>query len=161
MTELRFRLAERADAARLNAALAQLSDALNDPHRATDDDLARAGWGANPVFRAILAEDADGEVAGAALYSPLMSTSRGMTMVFVSDLWLAPARRGSGLGRRLLGAVCRDARAAWGAQAIKLAVYHSSEGARAFYDRLGFRPASGATEMVLDPEKCKALEANG
>lgn len=45
-----IRLAERADAARLNAALTRLSADLGDTHQATDAALEAAGWGATRPF---------------------------------------------------------------------------------------------------------------
>ena len=56
MTGPRLRLAGPEDADRLDRALAQLSAALGDTHRADADLLTAAGWGPHPVFRAILAE---------------------------------------------------------------------------------------------------------
>ena len=152
-----IRLAGRADADRLNAALARLSAVLGDTHRARAADLAAAGWGKHPVFRAQLAERG-GTVVGAALYSPSYSTAKGAVVVYVADLWVDDALRGQGLGPRLLAAVSADGRATWGASALKLNVYHATPRARGFYERLGFVPADHQTEMLLDAAGCAALE---
>lgn len=151
-----FRLASEADVPRLNAALAALSETLGDMHRSSDDDLRRAGFGPHPVFRAMLAEE-QGQLVGLALYSPSLSTSKGLVVTYVADLWVSPARRGQRLGPRLLAAVARDAAAVWGAGALKLNVYHDSPDARRFYDRLGFAAAGHHTEMYLDPAATAAL----
>lgn len=156
MTKVHFRIAERHDAGRLNTALATLSADLGDVHRATEAGLVAAGWGAHPAFRAQLAETG-GAVVGAALYSAVYSTSRGGAVVYVSDLWIAPAQRGTGLGRQMLREVLRDAAQAWDVRWMKLAVYDTSPAARRFYDRLGFHPARGITEMHLDEAGCAAL----
>lgn len=156
MTGVTFRVAEPEDAPMLNAALRRLSADLGDPHAASDSDIARALEGPTPSARGMLAAEA-GEAVGAALYSPIFSTVRGPG-VFVSDLWVAPGLRGAGLGRRLLGAVLRDAGSAWGAVRLTLNVYHASTQSRAFYDRLGFTPASTYTTMVLEEAAATRLK---
>ncbi|PWE33238.1 GNAT family N-acetyltransferase [Maritimibacter sp. 55A14] len=157
MERIAIRQAGARDAEALNAALAQLSAALGDPHLANAAALARACFGPEPAAHALLAE-AGAEVMGVALYSPLMSTARGRAGVFVSDLWVADAARGRGLGPRLLAAVAADAGARWDAGFLKLAVYHSTPRARAFYDRLGFLPATGETVMTLAGAPFDALK---
>lgn len=152
-----IRLAGRADVPALNTALRALSDVLGDTHRATDADLLRAGWGAAPVFRAQLAEGQDG-VCGVALYSPAFSTRGGSPGVFVSDLWVSEAARRQGLARRLLDAVMRDAAAVWAAGYLKLTVADDNARARAFYDRLGFRPFESETNMIIDADVLIRME---
>ncbi|WP_272006027.1 GNAT family N-acetyltransferase [Roseovarius sp. ZX-A-9] len=156
MTKVHFRIAERRDAGQLNIALAALSADIGDEHRATGADLVEAGWGGQPVFRAQLAE-AEGALVGAVLYSPVYSTARGCVVVYVADLWIAATQRGSGLGRKMLREVMRDAAQMWNARWMKLTVYDTSPAARRFYDRLGFQPAHGSTEMYLDEAGCAAL----
>ena len=93
-----FRQAGAGDVPALNAALARLSADIGDTHRASDEDLRRAGFGAHPAFRAVLAETAEGLV-GVALYSPAMSTSKGLVVTYVADLWISPDLRGQRLRR--------------------------------------------------------------
>lgn len=154
--DLVFRIAEQADAAALNRALQRLSDDLGDRHRARPADLERAGWGAAPTFRAVLAERA-GEIVGVALYSPLFSTTRGGAGLYVSDLWTAPQLRGQRIASRLLGAALADGRQLWDARFLKLSVYDTSTRARRFYDHLGFVSAGGLSDLVLDEAGCAAL----
>ncbi|MCB2134255.1 MAG: GNAT family N-acetyltransferase, partial [Rhodobacteraceae bacterium] len=99
--DITFRLAGAEDAARLNAALRALSDDLGDTHKATDDDILRAGFGKDPAFRAILALRGDA-VVGVAVFSALYSTTRARAGAYVSDLWVAEAARGARIGPRLL-----------------------------------------------------------
>lgn len=152
-----IRLGGPGDADRLNAALADLSQVLGDTHRATPADLARAGWGPAPVFRAQLAETG-GEVCGVTLYSPVFSTRGGSPGVFVSDLWVDPSWRRRGLARRLLVASMRDAAAVWGAAFLKLTVADANKTAQAFYRRLGFRPAEADCNMFIDAVALTATE---
>lgn len=151
-----FHIAAAGDAPALNTALRQLSRDLGDAHGATDADIARAITGPHPAARGILGRDRE-DVIAAALYSSTFSTVRGPG-VHVSDLWVAPDRRGTGLGKRLLAAILRDAGAIWGAQRLTLAVYHDSAAARRFYDRLGFAAARHYTTMVLEKEGADALK---
>ncbi|MGG7644329.1 GNAT family N-acetyltransferase [Rhodovulum sp. YNF3179] len=159
MDGIAIRQATPADAGRLNAALAALSADLDDPHAADADLLARAISGAAPAAHALLAEGTTG-LLGAALYSPLVSTARGQAGVYVSDLWIADAARGQGLGRRLLAAVARDAARRWRAGFIKLAVYEDNPRARAFYDRLGFTPAAREQYMSMQGAAFEALKGD-
>ena len=122
---------------------------MGDTHRASAADLLRAGFGPEPAFHALLAE-AGPEVLAAAVYSPVMSTTRGMPGAYVSDLWVAGAARGTGLGGAMLAAV-RDAAAAdWGAGFLRLAVYEDNASALAFYQSRGFRAHPRETFMTLD-----------
>ncbi|WP_305969561.1 MULTISPECIES: GNAT family N-acetyltransferase [unclassified Mameliella] len=154
---LTIRTAARSDVERLDQALAALARDLGDTYNASPEALARAGWGEVPAFRAQLAEES-GAMAGLALYSPGLSTVRGGAGLYVSDLWVSPAQRSGGLGRRLLAAAYADAASAWGACFLRLQVYDRTPAARRFYDRLGFVPAKGHTDLFLDEAGCAALE---
>jgi len=148
MPEAVIRDAHPQDAARLNDGLAALSADLGDDHPMTAATLARLCFGAAPAAHGLIAEDG-GTLLGVALYSPVVSTSRGGAGVFLADLWVSEDARGRGLGPRLIGAVARRAEERWGAVFLRLAVYHTSPRARAFYDRLGFAPALDQTVMTL------------
>lgn len=165
MSALVLRRATRDDAGRMNAALACLSADLGDPHQATPGDLATAGFRPEPAFHAILAEDRAGDanapLAGVAVYSPLFSTMRGGAGVYVSDLWVAPAARGTGLGRRLLQAVRDDAERVWGVRFLKLAAYEDNPSALAFYARLGFVHHEHERYLTLDAAGLAALGEAG
>lgn len=144
-----IRLAEAADAARLNAALRALSDDLGDTHGASDADIAAAGFGPDPAFRAVLALRGE-DVVGVAVFSPIYSTTRSSAGVFVSDLWVAASARGARLGPRLLAAVRDAASARAGCGFIRLAVYAENPRAVAFYKRMGFQARAGEVGMILD-----------
>ena len=165
METLTFRRATAADLPRIDAALRVLSESLGDTHRASAEDLARAGFGPAPAFHVLLAEMPEPETepatplpAGLALFSPLYSTSRGAAGVYVSDLWVNDHLRGRGLGPRLLAAVRDEAAALWGgAGFLRLGVYAHSTRARAFYDRLGFAPSPGETYLTVTGAALAAL----
>jgi GNAT superfamily N-acetyltransferase len=105
--------------------------------RADIESLRLHGFGPRPLFRALLAEQAD-RVLGIAIYFPEFSTQRGQPGVYLQDIYLRPDARSTGLGRRLIGAAVRDA-SDWGAVYLRLAAHTGNASALAFYDRLGFR----------------------
>ncbi|WP_347309735.1 GNAT family N-acetyltransferase [Defluviimonas sp. SAOS-178_SWC] len=151
-----IRLALPGDAARLNAALRALSDDLGDTHRATEADIAAAGFGPDPAFRAVLALRRD-DVVGVAVFSPIYSTTRARAGAYVSDLWVADLARGARLGPRLLAAVRDEAAVRWAVEFIRLAVYTDNPRAVAFYERMGFAARTGEVGMILEGAALEAL----
>ncbi|KPQ05740.1 MAG: putative acetyltransferase [Rhodobacteraceae bacterium HLUCCA12] len=156
MSTITLRLAGPDDAVALNTALRALSRDLGDPHRATDTRMAAALAPGGPC-RAILAQQGD-RLIGAALFSPLFSTARGSAGAYVSDLWIDAELRGGGLGQTLLAAVRDVAARDWRADFLRLSVYASNPRARAFYDRLGFAPATDEHTLTLDGAALAALK---
>jgi len=72
-----------------------------------EEELRRDGFGANPRFRALIAEWSE-QPAGYAVFFPYYSTwtSRGL---FLEDLFVREQFRGRGIGKTLLAAVARIA----------------------------------------------------
>jgi GNAT superfamily N-acetyltransferase len=70
-------------------------------------DLGRDGFGANPSFRALIA-DWDGQPAGYALFFGYYSTWAGRRL-FLEDLFVRELFRGRGIGKALLASVARIA----------------------------------------------------
>lgn len=149
-TDITIRRAVETDAAALCTLLSALSHEIGygAAFRADAEALRVHGFGAQPLFRALLADRADRAV-GVAVYFPEFSTLRGTPGVYLQDLYLRPDARSTGLGRRLIGAVIRDA-AAWQASYLKLATHTDNEGALAFYDRLGFRGDTREHALMID-----------
>lgn len=135
----------------LARALEALSAHMGDTHCATEAVLARACLGETPACHGLLARDR-GTVIGAALVSPVFSTTLGAAGVYVSDLWIKDSARGQGLGRSLLRAVAGFARDTWHARFLKLTVYAENTAAQAFYDRLGFDIAGRDRTCLLKAE---------
>jgi ribosomal protein S18 acetylase RimI-like enzyme len=77
----------------------------------------------------------DGAAVGLALDYFTYSTWTGRSKLYVEDLYVDAALRGSGLGRRLMAALARTALDA-GAERLDLSV-KTDNAARAFYERLG------------------------
>ena len=80
---------------------------------------------------------ADGADVGYAVIVWSYSLEYGGLEAVLDELYLAPAARGSGLGRELMQHVTQAARDA-GAVVLRLETERDNESARAFYTRLGF-----------------------
>lgn len=117
-------------------------EARDPRYRLSDDAPARWAadfreWTRSPLSRVWLAIDG-GEAVGllsAHLYEPA-PTYRPMRMVHVTDLYLSPTVRGSGLGRRLVEEA-RTWGAAEGARQLRAGVLASNPDGRAFWEHLG------------------------
>ena len=130
--------------------IASLIHALADYERApeeavfTMDDLREHLFGAHPAASVLMAE-ADGEVAGFALWFPTFSTWRGKPGIWLEDLFVRPAFRKRGLGLALLQALrgMTDGRIEW-------AVLDWNQPSIEFYEALGARPVAGWTRYRWD-----------
>jgi GNAT superfamily N-acetyltransferase len=105
MTMLTIRAATIADAALLRRMIWELADYEKEPDqvRTTEAELARDGFGANPQFRALIAEW-DEQPAGYALFFGFYSTWQGAGL-FLEDLFVRPDFRGRGVGAALLARI--------------------------------------------------------
>jgi len=146
-----IRAARPGEGTAINAALRALSDDLGDPHPARGSDIEAALFGDPAVAHALVAE-APGEpaLAGIAMFSPQFSTTRAAVGLYVSDLWVAPAWRGTGLGRRLLAAARDRSAARWEVGYLCLKTYATAPEALDFYRRLGFREDAGAHHLSIE-----------
>jgi GNAT superfamily N-acetyltransferase len=146
------------DLALLDAALKALSKDLGDTHPCDVPFLKAAGFGPTPAYHALIALSDPATACGAAVFSPVLSTTLAATGLYVSDLWVCEAARGKGLGRGLLLEAAKLADALWGANFLKLAVYDGAPDARQFYDRLGFSARNSETTLFLDTDGINALK---
>ena len=94
----------------IRALIAELAEyeRLADAAVATDDDLRAQLFGAQPVAEVLIGE-VDGEAAGFALFFHNFSTFLGKRGLYLEDLFVRPAFRGSGLGRHLMASLARIA----------------------------------------------------
>jgi GNAT superfamily N-acetyltransferase len=106
---LTIRSATRADAPLIYNMIRQLADFANESQhvRTTEADILRDGFGANPQFRALIAEW-DGHPAGFALFFNYYSTWRGAGL-YLEDLYINPDFRRRGIGRALFAHVAQAA----------------------------------------------------
>lgn len=149
----RIRLARAEDAETLHALLQAMAAEQGESIGSTPDSLRAHGFGANPRFQALIAE---GQAAlGFVLYFPEYSTWRGELGLFVQDIYLTPAARGLGLGRKLLAEAMTTA--AWKPQFLSLMVAQNNATARAFYAGLGLTLRDEADQLILAGEGLAAL----
>lgn len=164
MPDVTISIASPEDAPEVTRMLGQLAADLGDAghFHSTPEAVARHMGGPRPLVGALIARrggtgldggpagaPAGGPALGLSFFFPHFSTLRGQPGVYVQDLWVDAATRGTGLGARLLAATARHARADWGAAYLMLTVYRSNAAARRFYDRLGFAPHSADCPMSL------------
>ena len=84
---------------------------------------------------------------GMVIYYPDFSTHRGLPGLYVQDIYVEPAARGTGLARDLLAEALRHQ--TWGAQYICLGVSPANTAATRFYTKCGFT-WRGYQMMILD-----------
>jgi ribosomal protein S18 acetylase RimI-like enzyme len=119
------------------------------------EELARHMSGPRPDIEGVIAER-QGEAVGMVLFFPWLSTWRGRLNLYIQDLYVDPAERRSGLGRRLLAAAAREGKAR-GCKELLLAVEVSNTDAARFYARLGFQRIEEERQWLLPPERFEAL----
>jgi len=136
VSDLAIRPADIADAATLMRLIRELAAFENMAHlvEATEEDIRREGFGAQPHFEAVLAEQ-NGQAVGFALFFHNFSTFMGRPGLYVEDLYISESARGSGLGRKLMAYLARLALAR-GCPRLELSVLHWNP-ARAFYEKIG------------------------
>ena len=89
------------------------------------------------------------QVIGFCLYTFAFSGWRGKTGLFIEDLYIDPAARGSSLGKKLMNAAL-EAEAKDGISYIKLEVSTSDQAAIAFYRKSGFTLSDTEAIMFFD-----------
>jgi len=101
-------------------------------------ELGRWLFGDAPAARVVLATEADGTVAGMALWFVTFSTFLGRPGIWLEDLFVLPEHRGRGHGMALLADLRTrtDGRVEWD-------VLDWNTPAIEFYERLGARPVEG------------------
>ena len=107
---LSIRAATADDVPLIRQLIAELAEyeRLADAAVATDDDLRAQLFGAQPAAEVLIGE-VDGETAGFALFFHNFSTFLGKRGLYLEDLFVRPAFRGSGLGRHLMASLARIA----------------------------------------------------
>lgn len=107
---LTLRVATAADVPLILQLIHALAEYEREPDAvvATEEDLLRDGFGAEPKFHVIIAEW-DGEPAGFAFYFYHYSTWLGRAGLFLEDLFVKPELRGKGIGKALLAELAKIA----------------------------------------------------
>lgn len=158
---LSIRSATRADLPLIAALIRALADyeKLADEVRFDEAVMGEKLFGPRPYAEVLIGE-IDGTAQGFALFFHNFSTFEGKPGIYLEDLFVQPAARGSGLGQALLArlaalAVERDcARLEW-------SVLDWNEPAIGFYKKLGARLMDEWTVMRVDGAALQQLGAEG
>ncbi len=137
MTDIPLRPAEPRDCAALHGLICELADFENLRHQVSlsPEDLARHLFGERPVIECVVAVKDDVPVAFA-LYFPSFSTFLGKLGLYLEDLYVQPAYRGTGIGKRLLVHLAQIAvERGYGRFEWSVLVWNTN--AIAFYERMG------------------------
>ena len=104
-----LRTATKEDCKRLLELIQELADYEKAPDEVivTLSHFEESGFGANPVWWAFVAEDANQIVQGFALYYIRYSTWKGQC-IYLEDLLVTESLRGKGIGKLLFEAVMKE-----------------------------------------------------
>jgi len=154
--KITIRSAEASDTPVLMRLIRELAAFENMEHlvEASEADIRREGFGPKPHFEAVLAER-DGEALGFALFFHNFSTFMGKPGLYVEDLFVSEAARGTGLGRMLLAHLAGIALAR-GCPRLELSVLHWNP-ARAFYEKMGLAQNADWLPYRVSGEALRAL----
>jgi ribosomal protein S18 acetylase RimI-like enzyme len=156
-----IRRAVAADAEAIHAMIRALGALLGLAQKVTGtvEDIRRHGFGPSPAFEALIAE-CGGRPVGLCLFFASFSSWRAAPGLYVQDLYVADAARGTGLGRRLLAAAAAIGRAR-GATYLRLSVEADNVAAQRFYARAGLAWSTTERIFVIDGAAFEALGRAG
>lgn len=159
MSSVRVRAARPDEA----AILAEMANDLNDHvgirgRPFTPERVLAGGFGSDAAFIPLVAE-LDGLVTGYAFFTPGYNTDIAARVVWLHDIFVAPAARRRGVGHALMSSVAAQA-VRLGCVALEWGVHPANAGALEFYRRLGARGAD-VRVMGVDGERLRALAGAG
>lgn len=161
MTAYRIRPASADDAATILRFIRELADyekAL-DAVEATEETIAASLFGEGSVTRAVICETATGEPAGSAIFFKTYSTWQAKNGLYLEDLYVTPAHRGTGVGKMLLRHLARIA-VEEGCGRFEWSVLDWNTPAIRVYDALGAEPQTEWIRYRLDGDKLKTFAAS-
>jgi GNAT superfamily N-acetyltransferase len=147
-----IRPAKPEDVAEIHAMVRELADYEKslDQANATPEQLHEALFGERPAVFAHIAEDDAGRVLGFALWFLNYSTWTGVHGIYLEDLYVRPAARGTGHGKALLAQLARIC-VERGYQRLEWSVLDWNEPAQGFYRSLGATPNDEWTTWRVTP----------
>jgi GNAT superfamily N-acetyltransferase len=126
---------------------------------ATEAGLLRDGFGANPFYFCLMAEE-DGRPAGFALYFYNYSTWLGRPVLYLEDLFVHPEFRGLGIGKALLQRVAAIALEK-GCQRLQWEVLDWNTPAIEFYRAMGAEFLDEWRNVRVSGDALKRLSGTG
>ena len=147
-----IRPATRADLPLIAQFIRDLAEYEKLVHEVRFDEATLAGhlFGSRPMAEVVIGE-VGGEPQGFALFFHNFSTFEGRPGLYLEDLFVRPAARGSGLGRALLAHLAVQA-VERGCARLEWSVLDWNAPAIGFYEKLGARAMSDWTIMRVDGE---------
>jgi GNAT superfamily N-acetyltransferase len=128
---------------------------LADEVVATERDMHAALFGERPVLETVIAS-LDAAPVGYALFFPTFSTFLGKPGLYLEDLYVRPAARGFGVGRKLLEHLARiTVERGWGR--LEWSVLDWNEPSIAFYKKMGAKAMDQWTVFRLAGADLKTL----
>ena len=151
------RAARESDVPRIHELVLALAEyeRARDEVAATTDQLRDALFGPAPAVHALVAEH-DGRVVGFAVWFLNFSTWQGVHGIYLEDLFVEPAHRGSGLGKALLQALAEIA-VERGYARFEWSVLDWNQPAIDFYRAMGAAPQDGWTVWRVAGDRLPAL----
>lgn len=146
--------ADIADVMRLVRGLAEY-EKLAAHFVATEDDYRRELFSPGAIGRAALAF-VDGGAVGVGLWFYMLSTFAGRKRLFVEDVFVDPAHRGTGIGLGLFRHMAKAAMAE-GCIGMEWRVLNWNQPAIDFYRRIGAKPVTDWTTQQLQGDALTAL----
>jgi GNAT superfamily N-acetyltransferase len=122
---------------------------------ATAAEIHEALFGPAPRIHAVLAA-LDGEAVGLALFYYTFNTFKARPNIFLEDLFVEPAHRGSGIGLALMRDLARRA-VAENCGRLEWRVLNWNQPSIAFYRRLGAEPIEHWHTLLLGGDALVAL----
>ncbi|MBL8710199.1 MAG: GNAT family N-acetyltransferase [Rhodospirillaceae bacterium] len=119
-------------------------------HNFTAARYLEDGFGPNPAFHGLIAEDEGGPL-GYLLLSPSYDVDRGIRIEIVVDLWVNERSRGRGVGKALMKEAAELARTR-GARQLLWAVFKPNKLAADFYRGIGGKMVDDLDWMYLPLE---------
>ena len=122
---------------------------------ATEDVVRQAFFGREPHARSLIVNVGD-EVAAFAIYFLSFSSFSSRPKLYLEDIFVRPAFRGLGIGKKLMAHVARIA-SEHGCGRMEWAVLNWNKSAMEFYESLGAEPVTDWTVFHLDEEHMNKL----
>lgn len=122
---------------------------------ATEEILRTTLFGSEQSVECVIAYDGDAPVAFA-IYFFIYSSFSASPNLYLEDIFVRPAWRGSGMGRQLFAFLARRA-VERGCQRMEWAVLNWNAPAIAFYEKLGAEPVRDWTVFHLNKQEMEKL----
>ena len=157
---LKLRKATSEDARLILTFIKELAEYEKDPKAvvATEENIRRDGFGAQPKFEVVIAEW-DGDAVGMAFYFFNYSTWKGRHGMYLEDLIVRPSQRGNGIGKAIMAHLASVAveNKCFG---IRWEVLDWNKSAIRFYESLGAEFRGRWQSMQINGDALKLLAAS-